>query len=109
MGGKLTPHFSRYGDWSNLTGERVETLKDYLDSIGRNIPVYLQEEARRGWNDMYPSADDFKTAASQARDSGAAAWVFHTSAGYELDDKSFFDALDSVEKEVIDELYEAVY
>ena len=43
----LTPHFWRSADWYDLTGSRVRTVKNYLAALGKNIPLYLQEEARR--------------------------------------------------------------
>lgn len=43
----FTPHFLRTTDWAEKTGQRVTIVKDYLKSIGENIPVYLQEENRR--------------------------------------------------------------
>ena len=44
----LTPHLTRSDDWFDMTEHRVKIIKDYLSKIGSNIPVYLQEEARRG-------------------------------------------------------------
>jgi len=100
----LTPHLTRDSDWSMMTGHRVRKIKDYLSTIGRNIPVYLQEEARRGHSGLDPSKEEFLTAAVQARNAGAAGWVFHTDAGFNLAERSFFEGLDSIERAVVDEL-----
>ncbi len=100
----LTPHLERNRDWFDMTGHRVGVIKDYLSSIGKNIPVYLQEEARRGHSGLNPSKEEFITAALQARDADAAGWIFHTDAGFNLSDQSFFERLDSVERAVVEEL-----
>ncbi|MFQ5825236.1 MAG: cellulase family glycosylhydrolase [bacterium] len=99
----LTTHFLRDDKWARKTGQRVTILKNYLVSIGKNIPIYLQEEDRRS-DGTGPDADDFLTAAVQARDAGAAGWIFHTSAGYNLAENDFFKNLDLVEQMVVNEL-----
>src|SRR5439155_17047767 len=43
----LAPHTERTADWYQRTGARVSGLKVYLSSIARNVPVFLDEEARR--------------------------------------------------------------
>ena len=98
----ISSHMERTSDWATQTGSRVRVLKSYLVSKGRNIPVMLDEEARRGHSGLDPSRDEFFEAAREARDAGAAGWVFHTDAGFDLAASSFFDALDSVEHEVVD-------
>jgi len=100
----ISPHMERTGDWWSQTGNRVRALKTYLASKSRNIPVLLDEDARRGHSGLNPSRDEFFEAAREARDAGAAGWVFHTDAGFDLAASSFFDALDSVEHEVVDGL-----
>jgi hypothetical protein len=108
----LTPHFSRCGEWWNVTGVRVRTLKQYLHSIGRNVPVYLQEESRRkGVNcGTDPTQANFVQAATAARDAGAAGWVFHTDAGFDLSgSQTFLSRLDAVERATVDTLGRAVF
>lgn len=108
----LTPHFSRCGEWSNLIDVRVRTLKQYLQSTGRNVPVYLQEESRRkGVNcGTDPTQADFLQAATEARDAGAAGWVFHTDAGFDLSgSQTFFSRLDNTERATVDALGRAVF
>jgi hypothetical protein len=68
------------------------------------VPVYLQEEARRGHSGLDPTADQFLQAAREARDAGAAGWVFHTDAGFDLTSSTFFDNLDAVEQQTVDAL-----
>ncbi|NMC72436.1 MAG: hypothetical protein GYA57_20595 [Myxococcales bacterium] len=46
----------------------------------------------------------FLTAVAGARRAGAAGWCFHTDAGFDLVAAGFFDQLDEVELDVIDEL-----
>jgi hypothetical protein len=105
----LTPHFDRTSDWYDRTDDRTRFLKNHLASRGRNIPVYLQEEARRGHSGLNPSRDEFFQAAREARDAGAAGWIFHTRAGFDLNIQPFFQALDSVEREVVDGLANVIF
>jgi hypothetical protein len=105
----ISPHMERTSDWWSQTGNRVRVLKSYLASRGRNIPVMLDEEARRGHSGLDPSRDEFFEAARQARDAGAAGWVFHTDAGFNLSAASFFDSIDSVEREVVDGLATVIF
>jgi hypothetical protein len=105
----ISPHMERTGDWWAQTGNRTRALKNYLASRGRNIPVLLDEDARRGHSGLNPSRDEFFEAARQARDAGAAGWVFHTDAGFNLSAAGFFDALDPVEQEVMNGLADVVF
>jgi len=105
----VTPHFERTSDWYDRTDERVTFVKNRLAAIGRNLPVYLQEEARRGHSGLDPTKDQFVQAAREARDAGAAAWIFHTDAGFELGTNSFFNSLDAVELDTVNSLADAIY
>jgi len=105
----LTPHLTRTADFFDKTDQRVTTMKTYLASIGENVPVYLQEEARRGHSGLDPSQAEFLQAATEARDAGAAGWVFHTDAGFDLASATFFDSLDDVEKATVDALGPAIF
>jgi hypothetical protein len=98
----LAPHLLRTPDWAQQTASRVQALKQYLASVGKVIPVYLSEENRRGYQDS--SAEQFRLAARQAYEAGAAAWIFHTQAGFDLSEKDFFGRLDPVERDVIETL-----
>jgi predicted amidohydrolase len=104
----LAPHLPRSSDWFDRTDERVRALKNHLAAVGRSIPVYLQEEQRRGDGSAGSSnsvtKEQFLQAAREARDAGAAAWVFHTDAGFDLRSSAFVKNLDSVEKQVFDSL-----
>jgi len=105
----VAPHFNRTGDWFERTDERVTVLKQFLASIGKAIPVYLQEEARRGHSGLDPSQQEFFQAAREALQAGAAAWVFHTDAAFELSGSTFFENLDSVERETVDGLGAVIF
>lgn len=100
----VTPHLPRTPDWASVTGLRVGNLRAHLQQHGASVPIYLQEEARRGHSGLDPSAEEFVLAAQQARDSGAAGWIFHTDAGFELGPEGFFALLDEVETVVVDTL-----
>jgi hypothetical protein len=105
----VTPHFERTSDWYDRTDDRVRFVKNYIASRGRNLPVYLQEEARRGHSGLDPSKDQFLQAAREARDAGAAAWVLHTDAGFDLGANSFFGAVDPVELDTLNSLADTIY
>ncbi|GAB4440288.1 MAG: hypothetical protein OHK0015_36090 [Chloroflexi bacterium OHK40] len=104
----LMPHMPRTADWSLQTGRRVRALREHLQSSGQARPIYLQEEARRGHSGLNPGRDEFLRAARAAREAGAAAWIFHTDAGFALDQRPLMQALDSVERAVLDDLPAAV-
>jgi hypothetical protein len=99
----LAPHFRRTDDWAKRTESRVRDLLAFAKTV-RTVPVYVQEDQRRGWKDAFPSKSEFLTAERGARDGGAAGWIFHTDAGFDLKASSFFDALDSVELTVVNGL-----
>jgi hypothetical protein len=105
----LTPHLSRTADFYDKTGQRVTSIKAYLASIGKDVPVYLQEEARRAYGGLDPTQAQFVQAATEARDAGAAGWVFHTDAGFDLASATFFDSLDPEEQSTVDTLGAAIF
>jgi hypothetical protein len=101
----VAPHMPRTPKWSSRTGVRVKSVKRYLASIGRIIPVFLQEEARRRHSGLNPAATEFLDAALMAKDAGAAGWIFHTDAGFDLSGRrTFFGSLDAEERRVVDHL-----
>lgn len=105
----VTPHFLRSPDWSELTGERVRAVRAAIRAAGKGLPIYLQEEQRRGWNANNPTAAQMLHAAREAVAAGAAGWVFHTYAGFDLRSKSFLENLDPVENEVFASLGAIVF
>jgi hypothetical protein len=100
----VTPHLPRTPDWADQTDVRVTALRGHLQTRGLTMPIYLQEEARRGHSGLDPTDAEFIQAATEAASAGAAAWIFHTDAGYDLAASTFFDALDPVEVVVVDML-----
>lgn len=99
----LAPHFAR-GDGVS-TAVKVSAFKS-----STVLPVYLQEENRRGWQgDFSLTKADFLKAAGEAVTAGAAGWVFHTAAGFDLSASSFFDNLDDVERATVDALGDVVF
>jgi hypothetical protein len=88
----VAPHFPRSDDWAAATGTRVTALKGVLAKIGRPLPIYLNEERRTDDRvALEPAA--YQEAVAKARQAGAAAWLFHTAAGFSLKQKPFLDAL----------------
>jgi Cellulase (glycosyl hydrolase family 5) len=99
----LAPHFPRTDDWAAATSARMAAVRGVLDRIGRPLPIYLNEERRsdeRVALDPAAYADAF----TRARQSGAAAWLFHTAAGFFLAKKPFLDALGPNERAALSRL-----
>jgi len=72
-------------------------LRAVLDRAGRPIPIYLNEERRA--DDGKPlGAGSYARAVTEARSAGAAGWVFHTTAGFELTKTAFLDAISADER-----------
>ena len=65
--------------------------------MGRPLPIYLNEE-RRADGRTPVGADHYARAIAEARTAGAAGWLFHTAAGFELTKKPFLDALSPDER-----------
>jgi hypothetical protein len=105
----ITPHMPRTSDWFSQTAQRVAFVKNAIAARGRSMPVYFQEEARRNNSGLNNSKDEFLQAATAARDAGAAAWNFHTDAGFDLNVASFFNSLDPVELDTVNSLADAIY
>jgi hypothetical protein len=93
----VAAHLPRTDDWAAATGGRVRALRAVLDRAGRPIPIYLNEERRA--DDGKPlGAGSYARAVIEARNAGAAGWVFHTSAGFELTKTAFLDAISADER-----------
>jgi hypothetical protein len=105
----VTPHFDRTDDWAAETAGRVSGLRGALNFT---TPIHLQEENR--WEDemggtsnpctTHCQPEDFWTALGGAATAGAAGWVFHTAAGFELHvgSGSFYSRLRGSEPATID-------
>ena len=93
----VAAHLPRTDDWAAATGARVRALRAVLDKAGRSVPIYLNEERRA--DDGKPlGAASYARAVTEARSAGAAGWVFHTTAGFELTKTAFLDAISADER-----------
>jgi Cellulase (glycosyl hydrolase family 5) len=99
----VAAHFPRTNDWAAATGGRIRALRVGLDKMGRPLPIYLNEE-RRADGRTPLGADHYARAIAEARSAGAAGWLFHTAAGFELAKKPFLDALSPDEREGLQRL-----
>jgi hypothetical protein len=88
----IAPHLPRTADWAEATGVRVATIRAALDRIGRPLPVYLNEE-NRAEDDATIRPEAYALALTNARRAGAAGWLFHTGAGFDLKNRPFLTAL----------------
>lgn len=99
-----------YGSWAYDTDRLLGRLREALWTSGRVVPIYLQEPNRfRHPQDRQPYLDDtaehYWVAARGAKRAGAAAWTFHTAAGFNLASTSAFEQLLlPQERRVLDEL-----
>ena len=101
----VAPHFPRTDDWAAATGARIGAVRAVLDAMGRKVPIYLNEEQRTDPPGLVPP-EAYRRAMAGAREAVAAGWVFHTSAGFGLDDRPFLDALEPNEREALAQLGE---
>jgi hypothetical protein len=67
-------------------------VQGVLEKMGRPLPIYLNEERRTDDRTALDPAA-YRDAFAKAREAGAAAWLFHTAAGFGLKQKPFLDAL----------------
>lgn len=93
----LAPHLPRTDDWAAATTRRVQALRAALGRSGSRAPIYLNEE-RRARPDAAIAAAAYGRARAAAQAAGAAGWIFHTSAGFDLRAKPFTDALTAEER-----------
>ncbi|NJL83752.1 MAG: cellulase family glycosylhydrolase [Chloroflexaceae bacterium] len=106
----ISDHFRRGDNWYDQVDTRVTKLKEALRAQGKDIPVYLQEEHRNGWTGDFFTTDQLVQAAVEAKTAGAAAYIFHTDAGFQLGgDKTFFSQLDSAERRAVDQLGRKIF
>lgn len=87
-----------YGLWAYDTDRLLDRLREALWTAGRVAPIYLQEPNRfRRPRDRQPHLDDtvehYWVAARGAKRAGAAAWTFHTAAGFDLGSNTTFEQL----------------
>ncbi len=88
----LAVHLPRTPDWAEATGPRVAALEAALRRIGRVVPIDLDEENRASSGHAIEPAT-YLAACAGARQAGAAGWVFHTRAGFDLSRQPFLAAL----------------
>jgi hypothetical protein len=99
----VAPHFPRTDDWDAATAARVQAVRAALDRLGSRAPIYLNEERRaEAGTQVDPTA--YQRAFSGAKNAGAAGWLFHTAAGFELKKRPFLDALDPGERAALQSL-----
>jgi hypothetical protein len=111
----VTPHRPRSLDTARQTEADVRQLLQWMQALGRVVPVHYQEPFRRGYTDWQPQAEDFVADAQAARAGGAAGWCFHNGSekatpansprrSFDLREQRLFDQLDSEERKAIAQL-----
>jgi Cellulase (glycosyl hydrolase family 5) len=99
----VAPHFPRTDDWAAATTVRLAAVRKVLDTIGRPLPIYLNEERRTDPRTALDPAA-YQDAFNRARQGGAASWLFHTAAGFKLARQPFLDALAPNERAALSRL-----
>lgn len=93
-------HLPRTPDWAKATEGRVQALLKALRRQGTRRPLYLNEENRARDGRILP-AGDYLTALAGARTAGAAGWLFHTGAGFDLRKTGLQAALNPQERKAL--------
>jgi len=116
----LSPHRPRHRRSPAETAQRTRQYRQWLEKLGRVVPVHYQEPFRRGFTKGWePAVEDFLADAKAAYDSGAAGWCLHngderqTADGrprrsFDLRERRLFEQLDDVELQVCNRLRQAV-
>jgi hypothetical protein len=99
----ISPHFPRTADWAAATGARVTAIRAALRQLGVELPIYLNEEHRAVPGNPTPP-EAYRQALTGARQAGAAGWLFHTAAGFQLTERSFRGALTDQERSALGQL-----
>lgn len=96
--GMVSPHTApRDKSQARNTQSNVTAIKNGLAAY--NLQVYMQEEGR--WNNPYTTEQEYYDSAAGARKAGAAAYILHNSAGYDLRTKSWESQLTATEAKVL--------
>jgi hypothetical protein len=111
----ITPHRPRDAGSAQQTESNARQLLQWMQELGRVVPVHYQEPFRRGYTDWQPKAEDFVADAMAARAGGAAGWCFHNGSekpgpesrprrSFDMHEKRLFDQLDPEERKAIAQL-----
>lgn len=115
----LAIHRPRHPNSPKETGEWTKRYAQWMKEFGRIVPVHYQEPFRRGYTKGWePTADDFWTDLTQARENGAAGWCFHNGdqrhntpdraprRSFDMTERRLFDQLDEEERAFLQMLRE---
>jgi hypothetical protein len=98
----------RKKDWAEKTAVEMKRARSQLSS---EIPILFDEPSRcdKGVDCKDRSAaQQFLSAAQNAKRSGAAGWFFHTTAGFRLNNRPMYERLNRTEKIAVNKLAEAI-
>lgn len=75
----IAPHRPRNSNSPQQTADRTKRYLQWMNELGRIVPVHYQEPFRRGFtpNRWEPKAEDFLMDLKSAKQAGAAGWCFH--------------------------------
>jgi len=113
----ICPHRPRDPGSAGQTEAKTRELLQWMEELGRIVPVHYQEPFRRGYTKWQPAAEDFAADLKAARAGGAAGWCFHNGGtrgvkdgrprrSFDLRDGSLFKQLDVEEHKFVEMVWE---
>jgi hypothetical protein len=108
----LCPHRPRNRGTAGETEAETRNIWNFMDEVGRIVPVHYQEPFRRGYTAWEPVATDYLTDLRGALKGGAAGWCFHNGGqrgrpdeqprrSFDLRSKRLMEQLDDEEMKVV--------
>lgn len=115
----LSPHRPRNERSPGQTKETTQRYLQWVEDMGRSVPVHYQEPFRRDFSPWQPKAEDFVTDARGAKQGGAAGWCLHNGSprgphtegprrSFDLRKKTLFEQLDAEEMKAIRRMSEVL-
>lgn len=98
----FAPHYKRDEGWGGKVYQRTTQLRADMAAVGISKPIYVQEESWSG--ESVWSVEQSTAAGGGAKSSGAAGYCFHTTAGFDLSSRSYFEQLTSEELTAMQQL-----
>ena len=96
-------------DWAAATTQAVAHARNAIAPA--DLPIYFQEPNRCGSGGQYAdctTGDEFVAAAVNAKTAGAAAWIFHNEASYDLRTATLASRLNAGEHDAVNRLAAAL-
>jgi endo-1,4-beta-mannosidase len=103
----IAPHLARNPQAPKRTEEITKRYYEWMEKLGRVVPVHYQEPFRRGYTPGWePKAEDFLVDLEGAKRGGAAGWCFHNGSQRNCPDEKPRRSFDMREKRLFEQLDE---